>query len=132
MPFAKYTILIIFLTSLLGCQTLDKKKQATALEDTLRQYAATVRWGALDQARQFHENPGALTQSRIPKDVRVTNYEVIQGPTLVSEDKALQTAVIQYVFESRQVVKEIQHQQVWQYDESTKVWSQHSPMPEFK
>jgi hypothetical protein len=114
---------------LVGCQTLSEKHQASILEDTLRKYEATMRWGSLQNARSFQAEDVLFSPSA-NKDLRIIHYEVVQGPTQVSEDKALQTVLIQYVFESRQSVKELVDQQVWQYKEDR--WFLQSPLPVFQ
>ena len=114
---------------LVGCQTLSEKHQATVLEETLRKYEATMRWGSIQNARSYRVEDASFS-SPINKELRIIHYEVVQGPTLIGEDKALQTVLIQYVFESSQSVKELVDQQVWQYEDAQ--WMLQSPFPVFK
>ena len=132
MKFMKLALLPLLLWSLTGCQTLSEKKQAAVLEETLRKYEATVRWGGMAQARSFASDDIANFSPTRNKDLRITHYEVVQGPTQVSEEKALQTVVIQYVRESSQNVRELMDQQIWQYDAEAEKWSLQSQFPVFK
>jgi hypothetical protein len=125
-------LLYLILLHLSGCQTLSEKNQANALEETLDRYEAMLRWGNVDQARLFGLTDTSGTTSSRAKEIRVINYEVIQGPTKVSENQAVQSAVIQYVFKSSQTVRELIDQQIWQYDDESEAWSRQSPFPEFK
>lgn len=128
----KLMLLYLILLHLSGCQTLSEKNQANALEETLDRYEAMLRWGNVDQARLFGLADASRTTSSRAKEIRVIHYEVIQGPTKVSENQAVQSAVIQYVFKSSQTVRELVDQQIWQYDDESEVWSRQSPFPEFK
>ncbi len=125
--------LLIFLLS--GCQTLSERKQADALQEVLRNYGGVVRWGSLDQLRRF-KRPETETRSEpVPEasaQIRVTHYEVVQGPAMVDGDKAIQTALIQYVFVDSQVVKEVVDQQTWEYDAEQESWYLISPLPSLK
>ena len=116
-----------------GCQTLSEKKQSTKLEEVLRNYEGVIRWGAVEQIGRFHKPDAAEGLMRKPlQEMRVTQYEVVQGPTVVEENRAIQTAVIQYVFVESQVVRELMDQQTWEYDAEQERWYLISPMPEFK
>jgi hypothetical protein len=50
----------------------------------------------------------------------------------VGPNKAVQTAIIQYVFEESQIVRELMDRQTWEYDAETERWLLASPMPVFK
>jgi hypothetical protein len=125
-------ILCGFLLVLLfaGCQTLSERKQSEALQEVLRTYEGVIRWGSIAQARRFlrPEAEGeAPTQNSTA--LRVTHYEVVQGPSIVEANKAIQTAVIQYVFVDSQVVREVVDQQIWEYDLEGERWYLASPLP---
>jgi len=122
----------IALLILSACQSLSEQRQATLLQDTLRRYEATVRWGALSQAHEFVD-PGARVELENPRpDLRITGYEVLQGPAMVDAQRAVQAVLIEYVFESTQQLRQVVDQQVWRYDPQTETWSRQSPLPEFK
>jgi hypothetical protein len=129
----KTLFLSLLLSLLMGCQTISERKQANALQDVLRNYEAVIRWGSLDQARQFlpqDKQSDAAVQA--PRDLRVTHYEVVQGPSMLGSDRAMQTAVVQYVFEESQVVRELVDRQTWELDPESQSWHLVSPLPEFK
>ncbi|MES9969157.1 MAG: asparagine synthetase [Candidatus Thiodiazotropha sp.] len=129
----KFLVMLLFLSLLTACQTLGERKRAQSLQDTLRSYEATVRWSSGQHAVKF-QDPELATADVRPqrKDIRVTGYEVVQGPTMLGEERAVQTAVIQYVLQESQIVKEIADQQVWLFDEEQDKWYLNSQPPEFK
>ncbi|MEN8177187.1 MAG: asparagine synthetase [Pseudomonadota bacterium] len=132
MTFMRFVLLSLLLWSLTGCQTLGEKRQAAFLVETLRKYEATLRWGSMQQAQSFASDDVSKFSPTRSKDLRIIHYEVIQGPTQVSEIKALQAVLIQYVHESSQSVRELLDQQIWEYDEETEQWTLQSPLPVFK
>jgi hypothetical protein len=118
---------------LVGCQTLSERKQSDKLQQVLRNYEGVVRWGAVDQLRRFYRPEAMEAMVKVPQEqMRVTHYEVVQGPTKVEENRAIQTAVIQYVFVELQVVRELIDQQTWVYDPEQERWYLVSPAPDFK
>jgi len=118
---------------LAGCQSLSERKQADSLQEVLRNYEATIRWGAVDQARQFLKPEAMETVQAAPvAPMRVTHYEVVQGPSMIADGKAIQTALIQYVFVDSQVVRELVDQQTWEFDSANQRWYLASPLPSFK
>ncbi len=127
-------IICLGLVALLtGCQTLAERQRSSQLQEVLRKYEGVIRWGSIDQARRFFKPGEAEGVIAAPTQaMRVTHYEVVQGPTMVDEDRAIQTAVIQYVFVESQVVRELVDQQTWQYDPGEESWYLVSPVPEFK
>jgi hypothetical protein len=127
-------ILGISLVLVLGaCQSLSERKQADRLQEVLRNYEGVIRWGSVEQARNFQQ-PDKVTDEVIqPVGVtRVTHYEVIQGPSMVDDETAIQTALIQYVFVDTQIVREIVDQQTWKYDKENEAWYLTTPLPVLK
>jgi hypothetical protein len=128
-------LLIMWMMTILltGCQTLSERRQSEALREVLGSYQAMIRWGSVEQAKAFQDSKQTQgVTASIPKDLRVTQYEVVQGPAMVGPDRAVQTAIIQYVFEESQVVRELMDRQTWEYDADSERWFLVSPMPVFK
>lgn len=123
---------ILLILLLAGCQTLSERRQANELQNVLRNYEGVIRWGLIEQAKRFLPPDAEFSSVKPAGTLRVTHYEVIQGPSVLEEGKALQTAVIQYIFEESQVVKEIVDQQTWTYDPQVERWYLVSPLPSFQ
>jgi hypothetical protein len=121
--------LVVLLT---GCQSLAERKQSTQLQDVLRKYEGVIRWGSIDQALRFYRPDEVEGMVKKPlEEMRVTHYEVVQGPTMVEDNRAIQTAVIQYVFVESQVVREVVDQQTWEFEIEEERWYLISPTPAF-
>ncbi|MCF6282809.1 MAG: hypothetical protein L3J28_11485 [Candidatus Polarisedimenticolaceae bacterium] len=135
-PIFPLLIAVILATSLLsGCQTLGERKQSTTLEDTLRIYAGVIRWGTLSKAYSFRDPESMDTLDEIPtglKNIRVTSYEVAQGPIMTDEKTAMQTVLIEYIHKDMQVIRNLQDKQMWRYNEETESWALVSKVPQFK
>ena len=125
-------LLCLLLLTLSACQSLSEKRQSTQLEDTLRNYEAMVRWGDLSQVQQFASAGPDDAVQHVTPGLRVTGYQVVQGPSLLDPEHAVQTVIIEYVFESTQQVREVVDRQVWHYDPETQSWSRQSPLPDFR
>lgn len=124
---------VLLVLLLVGCQTLSERKRVDALQEVLRNYEGVIRWGSAEGSRRFLR-PDAISGSmtKPAEEMRVTHYEVLQGPSMVEDGKAIQTAVIQYVFVASQVVREVVDQQIWEFDPKTERWYLISPLPDFK
>lgn len=135
------TVYILLVTALLaagllsGCQTIGEREQSKILEETLRAYSSVIRWGSLQKAYSFRKPSGEEGLDDIPKgldNIRVTSYEVVQGPTMTSETTAVQAVLIEYIHKDRQVIKKITDKQLWRYDEEKESWSLATKVPNFK
>jgi hypothetical protein len=115
-----------------ACQSLGEQRQATLLQDTLSRYEATLRWGDLSQARGFGSPGSAASEQQTSPDLRITRYQVVQGPSLRDRHWAQQTVVIEYVFESTQQVRELVDRQLWHYDPDTESCLRETPLPDFR
>ncbi len=131
----RLSFIISLMLLLTGCQSLEERQRADSLQETLRSYEATIRWSSGQHAARFREpeQDTTLTQADSkPANIRITHYEVVQGPSMLGDKRAIQTAVIQYVLQDNQVVREITDQQVWLYDEAQQKWYLNSQVPEFR
>lgn len=134
-------VFILLVTALLvtgllsGCQTIGEREQSKILEDTLRAYSGIIRWGSLEKAYSFRDPTNEEEPDDIPEgldNIRVTSYEVVQGPTMTSETTAVQVVMIEYLHKDRQVIRRIQDKQLWRYNEEQERWSLSTRVPQFK
>ncbi|MEJ1296208.1 MAG: hypothetical protein RPU63_01820 [Candidatus Sedimenticola sp. (ex Thyasira tokunagai)] len=129
--------LVAILLLLVGCKSLPALTQGDderSLQDTLRNYEATVRWGYPGQAYNFlHEDLAKKTQPpESLNNIRVTGYKVIRAPGKAADGTVNQIAVIGYIFIDRQVEHSLTDKQHWEYDKENDSWSRINPIPEFK
>ncbi|GAA0710928.1 hypothetical protein [Dokdonella soli] len=119
---------LLLSTALLGaCATDPMRSKQKILDDTLRSYAATIRWGDVEQAQAFldpklreEHPPSALELARF-KQVQITAYNE-QPPLPVSDNEVRQIVEIGLVNVNSQSARSVIDRQVWKYDEQTKHW----------
>jgi hypothetical protein len=122
-----------------GCESFspikafkDKDKQ-DSMTKALHSYELTVRWGELAQIYSFLV-PELAIKAEIQNNlnnIRVTSYEVIKGPSAISEHQAMQTVKIHYIFNDRQVQKSLIDNQEWTYFEDKREWRRANQIPRF-
>jgi hypothetical protein len=128
-------IVSLALTLLVAAMPVSAKSREKILTETLRTYAATIRWGSIEQAESFVD-PGwraehpltALELDRF-KQVRITSY-TDTAPVPVNDDEVRQTVEIGIVNVHTQEARSIIDRQVWKYDKKAKVWLLHSGLPD--
>ncbi len=128
-------LLALLLTGCGAVDTLKSRQLGKELDQTLRQYDATVRWGNLENAYAFLKPDIAATTPIQPglDNIRVTEYVVVQPPRFLDKTTATQTAAISYIFEDRQIQHSLVDNQIWKReDEESKQWYRVNPIPEFK
>ena len=127
--------LFVLLTLLLlsGCAT---QKRNDTLNNTLRAYASTVRWGDFQNAVMFIEPkeraahpPSEMVLARL-KLVRVSQYDEGSGPVAFGPDEVQQTVQINLINVNSQTERTIIDHQTWHWDEVTKHWWLTSGLPD--
>ncbi len=126
--------LICLILVMLALPVMAKSREKI-LTETLRTYAATIRWGSIEQAETFidPEYRTAHPQSQLDldryKQVRITSYED-SAPVPVNDDEVRQTVEIGIVNLHTQEARSIIDRQVWKYEKKTKVWLLTSGLPD--
>ncbi|QIK37049.1 hypothetical protein GWK36_02460 [Caldichromatium japonicum] len=109
------------------------------MSDTLQKatdgYQDALRWGYFENAYGYI-HPEQRANRPFPdtfKGLRLTGYEVLQAPRIQADKQmATQLVAIDYLYEDRQVVKQLTDHQVWHYDPAQKTWWLISGLPDFK
>lgn len=103
------------------------QSKETILEDTLKNYAATIRWGDMLQAQAFVDptyrqaHPMSDLDMQRYRQVQVTAYND-QPAAPLNENEVAQTVEIGLVNVNTQGARSIIDHQVWRYDEKQKHW----------
>jgi len=120
--------------SLAGCGSVEKKKQSIVLENTLRAYENTIRWGPLDNMYRFLSPSGDTDRQPVHDidDIRVVSYDVVSPAVRTDEETAVQTVKIDYLHVDEQRLKSLVDLQVWKYEADSKLWYLDSEIPEFR
>jgi hypothetical protein len=103
------------------------QSKETILEDTLKNYAATIRWGDIVQALAFVDP--TYRQAHPMSDLDLQRYRQVQVSAYndqpaapLNENEVAQTVEIGLVNINTQQARSIIDHQVWRYDEKQKRW----------
>ena len=129
-------LLLMLSCALLGaCATEKMRSRQTILDETLRSYAATIRWGDIERAQAFLDpklretlTPSALDLARY-RQVAISGYSE-QPATPVGDNEVHQLVQIELVNLNTQSARSILDRQVWRYDEESKRWWLVSGLPD--
>lgn len=120
-------LLALAMLALGACASTEIRSRQTLLDETLRSYAANVRWGRIEDAQAFIEPawqaahpPSAIDLARY-RQVQVTGYNA-QPPVAVSETEVRQMVTIDLVNVNTQAARSVVDRQVWKFDEPAKRW----------
>ncbi len=117
---------------LLGCDSIEVKKQANDFDDIIKSYEASLRWGDLTDLYKTL-GPEQAAMSDIPDNldnIKVTKVERIVSPG-VNGDEGIATLKIHYLFRDQQIVKKLIDKQTWHHFED-KGWLRTNPIPNFQ
>lgn len=128
-------VAVLATLALAACAGNEIRSRQTLLDETLRSYAATVRWGDIEQAQAFIEPawraahpPGPIDLARF-RQVQVTGYDA-QPAVAVSDSEVRQVVRIDLVNVNTQAARSVVDHQVWKFDEPAKRWWLVSGLPE--
>ncbi|MCP3871458.1 MAG: hypothetical protein GY703_25810 [Gammaproteobacteria bacterium] len=133
-PYSLAILIILFSLSVASCQKVKNYQAGVDLDKVLMSYEGIVRWGSLEQAYGFLESE-LLAKTSIPTNldnIRVTGYETVKRPILLSEDTAVQTAKISYVLRDQQIQRTILDEQFWKRIEDSRNWQRTNPIPDYQ
>jgi hypothetical protein len=124
----RLALIVLSSVLLLSACTMEKvKTKETILEETLRTYAATIRWGDMTQALAFVDpkyrqaHPLSDLDLARYRQVQVTAYND-QPAAPLNDNEIAQTVEIGLVNVNTQSARSIVDHQVWRYDEKEKRW----------
>jgi hypothetical protein len=108
---------------------IDKMKtKETVLEDTLKLYASTIRWGDnMTQGLGFVDpeylklHPVSNLDLARYQQVRVTSYDD-QPAAPINDNEVRQVVEISFINNNTQTMRSVVDNQVWRYDEAQKRW----------
>ena len=124
---ARILLVVALIASLTACAVEQMRNKETILEETLKTYAATIRWGDMTQAIAFVDpkyreaHPMTALDLARYKQVQVTAYNDSPA-TPIGENEVRQVVEIGLVNINTQTARSIVDKQVWRYDEAEKHW----------
>jgi hypothetical protein len=116
---------------LAGCASVFDFRREEVFEDSAKRYGRMIRWSDFESAKAYlaSAEPGAKTT--LPKNVRVTDYEVKQMTYAEGKRRVVQVVDISYFLASDPRIKTLQDQQVWEFDSDREAWLLKSGFPNF-
>ncbi len=133
--FAPTHALCLLLPALLlsACANISKSERMDGLNNTLKSYKRDIRWGEFDTAWAFHrwETNERKEPPEKLKDLRVTDYKVVNTHMSADNLSYTQTVHISYHLADSPRVRKLIDRQKWEYDEEAKRWWLVSDMPQF-
>jgi hypothetical protein len=117
-----------------GCGSLEERKQVNAFKKDTRDYGRLLRWRGYEGAAQSLRTPyGApiAVSTRGLEDIRVTSYEIVRSELAPDGKSATVDAVIDYYNERENRIRTLSDQQHWWYDEKAEKWYLDGKLPPF-
>jgi len=120
---------------LAGCANLPTHAKDAARDETLGNYASTLRFGDFASAWQFvdpklrAEHPLDAAAKKRYNAVQVGGYET-NGPRATDANTVEQTAQISVIVKSSQTSYDVVDHQTWKYDPDSKHWWLESGLPD--
>ena len=127
----RYLPLLLFILWLAGCRMgnpYDPVPKELAL--VLKVYEDVVRWSDLNKIYAFGRKDAGWEVPPGLDNVRVNGYET-SDPAEIEPWRWGQTAVISYVLNDRQVVKQLVDQQIWVSEDEGDSWYRENVPPPF-
>ncbi|MBU0499812.1 MAG: hypothetical protein KJ558_16105 [Gammaproteobacteria bacterium] len=128
-PVFFFPLLLILLS---GCDSMPLTPSHEKLRQTLRSYEVTLRWTSIADTYKFL-TPELATDTPIPtglENIKITDYEIL-SPATLNGDRAQQRVRIRYIFQDRQIVRELVDNQQW-FDHPEQGWKRSNPIPRFQ
>lgn len=129
----KRAVWAIFLcgTLLAGCASVFDFRREEVFEDSAKRYGRLIRWSNFESAKSYlaPTEPGA--KITLPKNVRVTDYEVKEMVYAEGKRRVLQIVDISYFLANDPRIKTLQDDQVWEFDSDREAWLLKSGFPHF-
>lgn len=127
--FLKKSVVIIFLTlgMLSGCNMLQDRDRMMRFDDGLKEYSAALRWGrektAIQYLRQRVDGGIHIPENiSFKPDISVTEFKVREIAFSNDKMEAVVTSRMSYFAQDSGVVRVVNVQQLWWYDEKAGFW----------
>ena len=124
---ARILLVVALIALLAACAVEQMRNKETILEETLKTYAATIRWGDMTQAIAFVDpkyreaHPMTALDLARYKQVQVTAYNDAPA-TPISDNEVRQVVEIGLVNVNTQSARSVVDRQRWRYDKEANRW----------
>jgi len=123
----------VFLCGILlaGCASVFDFRREEVFEDSAKRYSRLIRWSDFESARSYLAPSESGAKPPLPKNVRVTDYEVKEMVYAEGKRRVLQVVDISYFLANDPRIKTLQDHQVWEFDSDRETWLLKSGFPHF-
>ncbi|MDH3412912.1 MAG: hypothetical protein OEM98_10530 [Gammaproteobacteria bacterium] len=118
-----------------GCAQIEKKSRVIKLDQAVRLYADSIRWGNFETAAGLVRRRDGKTSAMavtIPADVRVSAYASNVLSLNEQSDEATVVTSFNYFFTSTNSVRVISQTDLWWFDPTTEQWFMDGSLPDFR
>ncbi|HEX9584026.1 MAG TPA: hypothetical protein VGB36_05950 [Gammaproteobacteria bacterium] len=128
-------VLTTALAGLGGCTQIEQKSRANRLDQSVRLYVNSIRWGnfdtaaALTRVRQGEQPP---LNSSVLNNLRVTAYSSRVLSIDDTAGEARVTAHFDYYFLDSGTIRNVSQTGVWYFDEAAGSWFLDGGLPDFR
>ena len=116
---------------LAGCAASFDFRREEIFEDSAKRYGRLIRWSDFENAKAYLAPAPSGVDTPLPKDVRVTDYEVKQMAYAEGKQQVIQLVEISYYLLKDPRIKTLQDQQMWEFDSNKGVWLLKTGLPQF-
>lgn len=125
----------VFTAAASGCAQIEKESRLLKLDQAVRLYADSIRWGDFEMAsgliRRRDGKVSSMTAGRSP-GVRVTGYASTISSVNEEHNEATVATSFDYYFPDTSRVRNVSQTDLWWFDPSTEKWYMDGSLPEFR
>lgn len=118
-----------------GCARIEKESRAMKLDQAVRLYADSIRWGNFETAAGLVRSRDGRTSAMgvtIPVDVRVSAYAANVLNLNAERGEATVATSFNYYFTNSSSVRVISQTDLWWFDSTTEQWFMEGSLPDFR
>ncbi len=128
-------IVVVAMAVASGCAKIERESRSLKLDQAVRLYADSIRWGSFDIAAGLlrRRDGGAISATvKVPADVRVTAYtsNILSVNEVRSE--AMVATRFDYYFPDSNKVRTVSQTDLWWFDPDTAHWYMDGELPDFR
>ncbi|MFO7712939.1 hypothetical protein [Desulfosarcina sp.] len=124
----------VFCCLSMGCATISEQAKMEAYGRTMDAYETAMRLSDYNAACQ-HVDPSIMLRKACLgqyENIKLVSYDVLGVNVADDKREVAQTVEVAYYFLDRYVVKKMQYNQLWRYQEGQEKWVLQTGPPEFE
>ena len=131
----RLSILLFLSLFLVACNSINVRRRAEILDDSIDQYNVAMRWAFYNEAEAFHMSRDGV-RSKIDsdalEDIRITGYSIAEKNINEELTEATVRGEISYYNTGQGTLKKTKFDHKWWYDPEQKRWFNESEPPMFQ